>query len=75
VTAGPHHPLRFETAASGETLPYILLRDRIEARLSRTVFLDLVELGVEERVAGARAFGVWSDGVFFRLGAPGPDWA
>jgi len=74
VTAGPDHPLRIETAASGETVPYILLRDAIEARLSRPVFYDLVELAIKERVAGARAFGVWSDGVFFRLGEPGPDW-
>jgi uncharacterized protein len=74
VTAGPDHPLRIETTASAETVPYILLRDGIEARLSRPVFYDLVELGTEERVAGARAFGVWSGGVFFRLGEPGPDW-
>src|SRR5271168_4814374 len=56
VTAGPDHPLRIETAASGETVPYILLRDAIEARLSRPVFYDLVELAIKERVAGARAF-------------------
>jgi uncharacterized protein len=74
VTAGPDHPLRIETTASGEAVPYILVRDGIEARLSRPVFYELVELGVEEWVAGARAFGVWSDGVFFRLGEPGPDW-
>jgi uncharacterized protein len=74
VTAGPDHPLRIDTPESGETVPYILVRDGIEARLSRTVFYDLVELGTEERIAGARAFGVWSDGVFFRLGEPGPDW-
>jgi uncharacterized protein len=74
VTAGPDHPLRIETPESGETIPYILVRDGIEARLSRAVFYDLVARGTEKRIAGARVFGVWSNGVFFRLGEPGPDW-
>jgi uncharacterized protein len=74
VTAGPDHPLRVETAASGEPAPYILVRDGIEARLARPVFYELVELGSEQRVADAAQFGVWSTGAFFRLGDPGPDW-
>jgi uncharacterized protein len=74
VTAGATHPLRIETAAGGGTVPYILVRDGIEARLSRPVVYELVELGSERRLAGRRAFGVWSDGVFFRLGEPGADW-
>jgi uncharacterized protein len=74
VTAGPDHPLRIEAAADGATIPYILLHDGLEARLSRPVFYELVELGSEELVAGDRVFGVWSDGLFFRLGEPGPDW-
>jgi uncharacterized protein len=74
VTAGPDNPLRVETAASGEPAPYILVRDRIEARLVRPVFYDLVELGTEQQVAGSVRFGVWSNGAFFRLGDPGPDW-
>jgi uncharacterized protein len=74
VTAGPDHPLRVETAAGGSTVPYILVRDGLEARLSRPVFYELVELGTEERLAGARTFGVWSGGMFFRLGEPDPDW-
>jgi hypothetical protein len=74
VTAGKEHPLRTETAADGEPSPYIEVRDGLEARLTRPVFYELVELGVEERVAGAAAFGVWSSGAFFPLGTPGPDW-
>jgi uncharacterized protein len=74
VTAGPRHPLRLETAARGETVPYILVRDGLEARLSRPVFYELVELGTEERLGGEASFGVWSDGMFFALGEPGPDW-
>jgi uncharacterized protein len=74
VTAGADTPLRVETAADGEPAPYILVRDGLEARLARPVFYDLVELGTEERVGDAIQFGVWSQGMFFRLGEPGPDW-
>ena len=74
VTAGRDHPLRIATAASGEPAPYILMRGGLEARLARPVFYELVELGSEERVADKLQFGVWSTGMFFRLGEPGPDW-
>lgn len=74
VTAGPDHPLRVETAASGEPAPYILLRTGLEARLARSVFYELVDLGAEQRVGDASKFGVWSKGTFFQLGVPGPDW-
>ena len=40
---------------------------------SRPVFYELVELGVEETVAGDTQFGVWSGGTFFRLGDPGDE--
>jgi uncharacterized protein len=74
VTAGPDHPLRLATAASGGTVPYILVRDGLEARLSRPVFYELVERATLSRVAGARVFGVWSHGMYFALGELGPDW-
>jgi uncharacterized protein len=74
VTAGPQHKLRVTTTLRGETIPYILVRDGLEARLSRTAFYDLVELGCESRLAGTQVFGVWSDGMFFPLGEPGADW-
>ena len=74
VTAGPGNPLRVDTAASGEPVPYILVRDDLEARLARSVFYDLAELGKEEAIEEIRQFGVWSSGKFFRLGELGPDW-
>jgi hypothetical protein len=74
VTAGPDHPLRVATAADGQPAPYILIRDGLEARIARPVFYELVELGGEERIADSRQFGVWSAGMFFELGDPGPDW-
>jgi uncharacterized protein len=74
VALGPDRPLRVETAADGQPAPYILVRDGIEARLTRPVFYELVDLGVEELVEGAVVFGVWSGGAFFRLGEPDADW-
>ena len=71
VTAGPDNPLRVETAANGEPAPYIRVRDRLEARLTRPVFYELAEIGGEERIDGEAQFGVWSAGAFFRLGDPG----
>ena len=74
VTAGPDNPLRVETAASGEPAPYILVRDGLEARLARSVFYELVELGTEKPIGEMTQFGVWSSGVFFQLGEPESDW-
>ena len=68
VAAGRDNPLRVETAANGEPAPYIHVRERLEARITRPVFYDLVELGREERVEDTVQFGVWSGGRFFRLG-------
>jgi hypothetical protein len=74
VTAGPDHQLRVETTTIGEPAPYILVRDELEARLTRPVFYELVELGKVELIENNSQFGVWSRGSFFRLGEPGPDW-
>jgi hypothetical protein len=65
VTAGEDHPLRLAPeAASGAAVPYILIRDGLEARILRPVFYHLVEFGEQH---GDR-FGVWSSGRFFPLG-------
>ncbi len=64
VIAGPDHPLRVTIAPdSGEPRPYLLVRDGLEARLTRAVFYELATHAVE---AGGR-YGVWSDGAFFAL--------
>ncbi len=71
VTADAEHLLRIETDPATQTpRPYILVRNRLEARLARPVFYDLVEWGVEERVGSAIRFGVWSKGTFFPLDPP-----
>ncbi len=46
VEAGSEHPLRFEISGENRELkPYLLVRGRLEALVSRAVMYDLVELG------------------------------
>ena len=74
VTAGADHPIRVaEDPATGEPSPYVLVRDNLEALILRPQFYQLVELAEERPTAGGVEFGIWSGGVFFRLGAAGQD--
>lgn len=69
VIAGPDNPLRVETDPdSREPAPYILIRNGLEALITRAVFYDLVELAVERRVGSDNHLGVWSSGEFFSIG-------
>jgi len=68
VTAGPQHPLRFRRDGGNDGIvPYIHVRGRLEARVTRAVTYDLMGLGEEGQVDGARWFGVRSAGVFFPI--------
>ncbi len=68
VRCGPEHPLRFEAeAGSGGLKPYLLVRGRLEALVTRAVYYDLVELAVTEVLEGQEQFGVWSGGHFWRM--------
>jgi uncharacterized protein len=70
VTVGRDNPLRVVTdPTSGAPAPYVVVRDRLEARLLRPVFYELVERGEEISEGEARILGIWSGGEFFRLGA------
>jgi hypothetical protein len=70
VTCGPEHPLRFCEQQPGRGLkPYVLVRGRLEALLTRALLLDLVELIAEETREGQRIAGIWSGGAFFPIGA------
>ena len=69
VTAGPRHPLRVETAADGTPSPYILVRPGLEARLTRPVFYEIVDLGEEATADGETRLHVWSGGMIFDLGS------
>lgn len=68
VVADREHPLRVENRIEGGPHPYLSVRNGLEARLARPVFYRLVELGCEERIAGAAVFGTWSKEAFFPLG-------
>ncbi len=64
VVCGRDHPLRFAPEAAGGGLkPYIQVRGRLEALVTRAVYYDLMELVVE----GDGGAGVWSGGVFWRV--------
>lgn len=69
VSAGPDHPLRVEIdAGTGAPAPYIHVRGRLEARVNRPVFYELVGLA-EADPDRPDGIGVWSEGVFFPLGS------
>jgi uncharacterized protein len=68
VRCGPDHPLRFEAEpGSGGLKPYLRVRGRLEALITRAVYYDLVELAVTTTVAGRDVFGVWSGGQLWEL--------
>jgi hypothetical protein len=49
---------------SGGLKPYLLVRGRLEALVTRALYYDLVELAVEETGLG---LGLWSGGAFFPM--------
>jgi hypothetical protein len=69
VACGPVHTLRFETEPkSGGLKPYLHVRRDLWAKLSRALVYDLVALGEEREIDGARVFGVGSGSAFFAMG-------
>jgi uncharacterized protein len=72
VLAGPHHPIRVTTdPETGEPSPYLLVRGRLEAKLTRPAFYELVSMGE----ARDQEWGVVSEGAFFALGPCSSDQA
>ena len=68
VSCGPQHALRFEPeAGTGGLKPYLHVRRDLWAKVTRTLFFDLVEIGEERDVDGAAMFGVMSAGMFFPM--------
>lgn len=64
VRCGLANPLRFVVeAAAGGLKPYLLVRGRLEALLTRALYYDLVELAVEEE----DDLVIWSGGARFVL--------
>ncbi len=65
VTADVGHPIRIETDdITGEPSPYVMVRDRLEAKLVRPVYYQMADLIIERH----GVLGVWSQGAFFELG-------
>ena len=64
VACGPEHPMRFVVEdKDGGLKPYVVVRGRLEALVTRAVYYDLMELATEHE----GAMGVWSGGAFWRL--------
>ena len=67
VTCGPDHPLRFEIEpGSGGLKPYLHVRGRLDALVTRALYQDLVALA-EPAADDPNSLGVWSAATFFPL--------
>ncbi len=74
VACGLEHPLRFVTEpGSGGLKPYLHIRARLEALVSRALYYDLVDLAQPIPGDPAGRLGVWSGGAMFTVepGDPG----
>jgi uncharacterized protein len=65
VVAGPDHPLRFALeVSSGGLKPYLQVRGRLEALVTRALYYDVIELTIP---GPDGAPGLWSGGAWFPL--------
>jgi hypothetical protein len=68
IACGPDNRLRFESEPeTGGLKPYLHVRRELWAKVSRTLFYDLVALGEERDIGGVAMFGVASMGEFFAM--------
>jgi hypothetical protein len=68
VEAGKDHPLRFSIHGDNNELkPYLHVRGRLEALLSRAVMYELVALGEVRQLDGRAMFAVRSGGRTFPI--------
>lgn len=68
IEAGPDHPLRFVTVAENDGIkPYLLVRGRLEALLTRAAMYELISYGEEVMVDGVATFCVKSHGEIFSV--------
>lgn len=68
VEAGPEHPIRFETEEGSEGLkPYVHVRGRLEALVSRALMYDIAALGETLTIDGREMFAVRSGGAVFPI--------
>lgn len=68
VEAGPDNPIRFvDEDETGGMKPYLLVRRRLEALVSRAVMYELVSYGEEVEIDGMAMFAVRSKGAVFPM--------
>lgn len=69
VDVDERHPLHVALDhETGAVIPYLRLDRRVEARVTRSVFYDLVAIAAESEVDGRRCLAVRSAGCLFSLG-------
>lgn len=66
VTVDSSNPLRFEKEKGGGLKPYVFVRGRLEALVTRSVYAELADLAVPN--SAGKALGVWSGGIWWRMG-------
>ncbi|MEL6287637.1 MAG: DUF1285 domain-containing protein [Pseudomonadota bacterium] len=68
VVLGDEHPVRFEPdGPDGGLKPIVHIRDRLEARVARAVYYELVDAATVETIDGDATFGLRSGGTFFAM--------
>jgi hypothetical protein len=68
VEAGEEYPIRFVIHGENKELkPYLHVRGRLEALVSRAVMYDLIELGETLEISGVDMFCVRSGGAVFQV--------
>jgi len=71
VTVDEEHPIYvINDPETGEVLPYVTVRNNMDAKLSRAVYYELVSRVIEERTNGITKYGVWSSNQFFPMEPP-----
>ena len=70
VRADAAHPIVMRGTVEAPA-PYLVVRPGLEARISRSVFYQLVDLAFEAEIDGRARLGVGSGGIFFSLEPPG----
>ncbi len=61
------HRLRFEPGEAGGLTPYLHVRADLWAKVTRSLYYELVDMGEERMVDGQIMFGVESGGTFFAM--------
>jgi hypothetical protein len=60
-----NHPMRLVIdEKTEEPSPYVLVRSNLEGLISRNIFYKLVDIAMKNK----SDLGIWSDGIFFRIG-------